>query len=155
MGTYNFRSVGKTTSDVQSQLLITTPTPHGVITPLRPGTQEGIFAMSYSLADQISYNLADLIKTNWGERLGQYDFGANLRPLLSEYASQDSFDSQAVERISGTVRRWMPYISLKDYFSELDKVQQNKLSVIRLKITYDVPALDISDKAIQVILYVL
>lgn len=155
MGKFNFRSVGKTTSDIQTQTLTPTPTPLGIKTPLREGTQEGIFAMTYTLSDQVGYNLVDLIKTNWGERVGFYDFGANLRPILSEYVSQESFDAQAVERISGAVKRWMPYVSLKDYISELDRVESSGTSVIKIKITYDIPALNVFNKAVQVILYVL
>ena len=111
--------------------------------------------MNYTLAEQVRDNLRNLILTNWGERLGFYDFGANLRPLTTEYVSQDGFDSQAIERISGTVNRWMPYVSLEDYASTVESSENNNLSIIKLAITYSIPALNVQKHVLEVVLYVL
>lgn len=156
MGTISFRSVGTTRSTRKDNALNVTATPIGIKTPLIPGGDEGIFAMNYVLADQVHDNLRNLLMTNFGERLGLYDFGANLRPLLSEYVSQEDFDASAVERISGAVSRWMPYISLENFLSEINRNGNSTgLAVIRLTITYNIPTLNVLRRALEVTLYVL
>jgi phage baseplate assembly protein W len=105
------------------------------------------------LIDQLSDNLRNLILTNWGERLGNYGFGANLRPLMSDLVSLDDFDTQAIGRIKAAVSRWMPYIDLQDFTSSIDRTQNKNTAVVQLTITYNVPSLKIKDKKLQVALY--
>jgi len=155
MATYNFKSVGITDENRTKQQLTTTPVPVGIKTPLRPGQADGIFALNYSLADQMHDNLRNLLLTNWGERLGFYDFGANLRPLTAEFVSEDDFDSQAITRINGAVRRWMPYISLEDYVSTVNHTQNKNTGIIQLTVSYSIPALNVKNKQLVIVLYVM
>lgn len=158
MGEISFKSVGTTRKERQENALDSTSLPIGIKTPLQPGGDEGIFKMNYNLPDQIHDNIRNLLLTNWGERLGLYDFGANLRPLLSEYVSQDSFDAQAVERISAAVSRWMPYVSLENFLSEVDRnanTSSGGTAVVRLTITYSIPTLNVVNRALEVTMYVL
>lgn len=155
MGTYSFKSSGRTSEQTLIETINRTVVPIGIMTPLRPGT-DSIFAMHTSLPDQVHNNLRDLLVTNWGERLMLYDFGANLRPLTTELVAQDDFDAEAVKRISTAVARWMPYVSLEDFVSEIDRSENNtNVGVIRITITYTVPALQVGRKALQVALYVI
>lgn len=155
MGAFSFKSSGKTQEQQLIEAINKTVVPIGIKTPLRLGGQDGIFAMHTSLADQVHDNLRNLLLTNWGERLGLYDFGSNLRPLVADFASQDDFDAKAVERINQSVSRWMPYVSLDNFLSEVDRTENKNTGVIRLTITYTVPALKTGPRAIQVTLYVL
>ena len=155
MGSYSFKSVGQTFVQKQETTTTTTALPIGIKTPLTLGTIEGIFAMHYTLADQVHDNLRNLLLTNWGERLVQYKLGANLRELLSDYATQDDFDSQAIERINAAVQRWMPYVNLQDYLSEIIHEQSSGMGAIRLTITYGIPSLKVEKRALQLTLRVL
>lgn len=153
MGSFNFRSVGKTQQTKASEQLVSTPIPIGIKTPLQLGGQEGIFAMHFDLADQVHDNFRNLLLTNWGERLGFYNFGANLRPLSTEFTTLDDFDSQALERISGAVAKWMPFITLDSFVSEIDRTENKNTAVIRFTVIYDIPQLGVSKRAMQVTLY--
>jgi phage baseplate assembly protein W len=153
MGSYSFKSSGKTTEQQLIEQLTNSPIPIGIKTPLRLGTDAGIFDMHYSLPDQVHDNLRNLILTNWGEHLGIYDFGANLRPITSEFTTQDDFDSQAVERINQAVSRWMPFVSLEDFVSEVDRTENKNTAVVKLTVTYTIPALQTGKRALQVTLY--
>lgn len=155
MGSFSFKSVGTTTDAQASTQLTTTQSPVGILTPLQLGTAESLFEMSYTLADQVHDNLRNLILTNWGERLGLYAFGGNLRPLTTEFTTQDDFDAQAVTRISTAVGKWMPYVSLEDFLSQTNRNGNKNTAVIDLTITYSIPALNVSKRALQVTLYVL
>lgn len=157
MAAISFKSSGKTKEETLVNKLNNSPVPIGIQTPLRPGDGE-IFAVNYSLSDQVHNNLKDLILTNWGERLALFDFGANLKELLSEFVSQDDFDSKAVERISGTVKKWMPFISLETFETKIDNhanANSSGTAVVKLMVFYSVPALQINNKSLEITLNVM
>jgi phage baseplate assembly protein W len=152
MTTISFKSSGKTREDRLAQALIQSPTAVGIVTPLRLGSDE-IFLTNFNLATQVADNLRNLVLTNWGERLCLYDYGANLRPLTTEFSTQDNFDAQAVERISGAVQRWMPFITLETFESRIDRINNKNTAIIKLMITYNIPSLNVFKKTLEVTLY--
>jgi phage baseplate assembly protein W len=155
MATYNFKSAGKTQEQTAIEEVKSTIIPYGIKTPLQLGSSEGIFSMNYSLEDQFADNLRNLLLTNWGERLGLYQFGANLRPLTTEYVSQDDFDSKAIENIKRAVGKWMPFIDLENFTSTVNRQENTNTGIIQISVTYNIPALDVKGKAVQIVLYVI
>jgi hypothetical protein len=93
--------------------------------------------------------------TNWGERLGFYYFGANLRDLTSELSSLDAFDGEAIQRIKDSVSTWMPFVSLKDFSSRFDREENENVGILKIAITYNVPQLKIENRALQISLHVI
>lgn len=154
MGAYSFKSSGLTQEQQLVETLTKSAVPIGIKTPLRLGT-DFIFDMHLTLADQVHDNLRNLLQTNWGERLGLYDFGANLRPLVTEFSSQDDFDAQAIQRITNAVTRWMPFVSLDEFLSEVDRTENKNTGVINVTVTYTVPALQSGKRSLRVTLYVI
>lgn len=152
MGSFSFKSSGVTATDAAANALATTPTPIGIKTPLSLGNDD-LLSMNFSLATQLTDNLRNLILTNFGERLGFYDFGANLRPLMTDLVSLDDFDSQAISSIRTATQRWMPYIDLQDFLSEPVRQQNGSTAVIRLVITFDIPDLNVRGRKLEVTLY--
>ena len=156
MVTYSFKSVGKTKQAQESDQPEASLVPYGIKTPLTLGSRgEGLFSMNFNIADQLADNLRNLLLTNWGERLGQYYFGANLRPLVAEYSSQVDFDNKAINRIRIAVERWMPFITLDTFESTVDRTENKNTAVIKIKINYTVPVLVDDKRAIEIVLYVL
>jgi len=153
MATYSFKSSGKTQDAVVTETTVKTLTPFGIKTPLQLSTTDGIFAMNYSLEDQFADNLRNLLLTNWGERLGLYKFGANLGPLTTELSSQDNFDNMAIERIKSAVSAWMPFIDLENFSSVVDHNENKNTAVIKVTVTYNIPALSVTGKSLQIVLY--
>lgn len=153
MATYSFKSVGKTQSQINDETLRSSLIPYGIKTPLRISESDGIFEMNYSLAEQFTDNLRNLLLTNWGERLGLYNFGANLRPLTMDFSSQDDFDSEAIARIKSAVEKWMPFIDLEDFSSIVDRNENKNTAIIKINITYNIPLLNVKKKGLQIVLY--
>lgn len=154
----SFKSVGKTSEQTRKESETTTATivPIGIVTPLRLGSRsEGIFKMTSDLSDVIADNLRNLILTNWGERLGQYSFGANLRSLTTEIVSQENFDSEAMTRIKVAAEKWMPYVSLIDFNSNIDHQFRTTTGKISLDITYTVPGVQDTPRSLRVDLYII
>jgi phage baseplate assembly protein W len=154
MATYSFKSSGKTREQANLESVFRSTIPVGIKTPLKIGGETGIFEMHTKMSEQMADNLRNLLLTNWGERLGLYNFGANLRPLTTEYVNQDDFDQQAIDRIREAVNKWMPYIDLVDFMSEIDRTENKNTGVIKIKVSYNIPVLQVTNKAIQVVLYV-
>lgn len=154
MGSFNFKSSGRTQEQRIIENLVQSPTAIGIKTPLQIGNND-FLDMHYNVADQMHDNLRNLLLTNWGERLGQYKFGANLRQLTSEFVNQDNFDSSAIENIRNAVGTWMPFIDLEDFISEVDRLENKNTGVIRITITYNIQSLNVIKRTLQVTLYVL
>jgi phage baseplate assembly protein W len=154
MGVFNFKSVGKTQEQKLVEEIESTKTPIGIKTPLQLGDDgKEIFVTYNNLADTVHDNLRNLLLTNWGERLGLYDFGANLRSLTTEYASSDDFDNKAIAQISNAVSRWMSYVALENYISTVHKIKN--LNVITITITYNIISLGVTSRKLEINLYVI
>ena len=156
MGQFNFKSSGTTKSQslINAAAVPQSPPVIGILTPLALDTTNGnLLVTSTDLAVQLADNLRNLILTNWGERLGLYKFGANLRPLMTDLVSLDDFDSKAVTLIRQAVQRWMPYIDLQSFESNTTHVDNKQTAIILLLITYNIPTLGVKNKKLQVTLY--
>jgi phage baseplate assembly protein W len=154
MSVYNFKSSGKTAVKSKEEIPAFTKNPVGIKTPLRLN-DNNLFAMHYDNADQVHDNLRNLLLTNWGERLGFYYFGANLRDLTSELSSLDAFDNEAIQRIKDSVSTWMPFVSLKDFSSRFDREENENVGILKIAITYNVPQLKIENRALQISLHII
>ncbi len=159
MAAIKFKSSGVQTDNPDLIRKIETP-PVGIKTPVELGMgRSGIFQMNFNSIDQVADNLKNLVLTNFGERLGNYYYGANLRPLTAEVSNQEDFDAEAMLRIQTAVRNFMPYVELETFNSNFDKFSRptegssSGISIITLTVKYAVPQLRVSGKGIDVSLY--
>lgn len=159
---FKFKSSGinlKTVSDFRDKSPIQEQKINiGIKTPLQLGNTNGeIFSMHTELSDQFSDNLKNLLLTNHGERLGIYDFGANLRELLTNY--DDGFESQAVERITTAVNKWMPFVNLLDFSTAINENKNfepnSGIASITITIKYSIPELENRERILKVNLFVI
>jgi len=137
------------------------PKPYGIKTPLQIGEgRSGIFQMHFNPVEQIDDNLKNLILTNSGERIGNYGYGANLRPLLSELNNIMDFDSVAMESISTAVRKFMPFIELSTFASDVGGTQNAvpgpqegvpvSMTKVNIVVKYSVPKLRLGERALSI-----
>lgn len=161
MAKFNFKSSGinieKVKSNSEKKSLQTTPTQKvGIKSPLELGNGD-LFKMHTDLLEQITDNLKNLILTNYGERLGLYDFGANLRDVLTEYNSdiQDNYDDIVTDRISSAVEKWMPYVNIGELSITPEKNTINGLAVLAIKLTFTVNGISSNNKELKVRLFVI
>ena len=150
---YSFKSVGVTSATQVEEVEEVEKLPIGIKTPIslsRDG--HGVFNMHKDLGKQLSDNLRNLIMTNHGERLGFYDFGANLRPLLFDLGT-DKADTEAIIRIRQTVAKYMPFISLEEFQVFVDREDNKQVAKIGINITYRIPRLDSALRSLEVIMY--
>lgn len=150
---YSFKSVGQTSQEAAEQRAITTRKPPiGIKTPIQFSTSDGLFDMHTVALDNIRDNLKNLLLTNHGERVGLYDFGANLSPLLFNLGTED-FDAEAIRRISAALRKYMPFVEPQTFEPFTLGASEQDLSMTGIRITYSIPKLNVLDQKIEVILH--
>jgi len=126
----------------------------GIKTPLSFGSgRDGIFAMHKSLKDQIKDNFINMLKTNRGQRLGNYSFGANLEGLAFELAT-DEIESDAINRINATISKFMPYITLNNFEAFTEHFDNSHVARVGIRVTYSIPNLGVANEQVEVILKV-
>lgn len=154
---FNFKNTGqsviKALEDVKVAKEVSAQRPFGIMTPLRHSIdREGIFEMNYDLGDQLADNLRNLVQTNHGERLGHFDFGANLRPLSMEILGQEKFESEAMSRIGRSVAKFLPFVQLKTMIVLKERETKDSLPQVIVQIQYTVPKANSKTRAIDVII---
>lgn len=152
----SFKDVGIEDYQENNRLEETQSLPIGIKTPLELDYSNGtMFKMHYNLPDQISDNLRNLILTNRGERLGFYDFGANIRPILSEFDKKVEFDQEVMRRIKKAVLTYMPFVELIGYESKGIGLNKESIGYVRLLIAYSVPQAGLRELLLEVDMYVM
>ena len=113
-------------------------TPLGLVTPLRPAQVDGsTFEMHFDIKRLLRDNLRNLLATNWGERLGEWDFGANLVEFAMELEPDDGTDPLR-ERVFLTITRWMPFLTVSDV-QVLFADNEPSLAEFDLRVIYEAP----------------
>ena len=152
---YSFKSSGETPSKVRernSQQEVLRP-PIGIKTPLELGSgADGLLKMHRDFLTTISDNLRNLLLTNKGERLLDYEFGANLKELCFELGT-DEADAEAIDRIRTSVGRYLPYVNLETFETFTQPSIDRGVARVGIRITYKVPQASQELKKIEVILY--
>jgi phage baseplate assembly protein W len=163
--TRSFKSVGTLkTARKFAKGSVADPRPIGIKTPLRAGDgRTDLFDCHFFMPETIQDNLKNLILTNSGERLGKSSFGADLRELTTELTAKESFETEAMLRISLQVEKFMPYIELETF--ETDLMQEGNvlryaesdlkrgLGKITLTLKYNVPNLNVMNRTLKVNIY--
>jgi len=151
---YSFKSAGNNVSDIEKVEIepVQKRPPLGIKTPIEMSVNEGVFTMHTDIAKLISDNLRNLIMTNHGERLGFYDFGADLRPLLFNLG-QEAADTQAIENIKKSVGKYMPFVALSNFQVFVDRDDNKEVAKVAVQITYQIPKLDNLTRSIEVMLF--
>lgn len=97
----------------------------------------GFFETTKTPLEATRENLKSLLLTNWGERVGHYRMGCNLKEFLFENISSEETKSKIAERILNQIETWLPFVgisTLNILTSEDDSsILENSL---RIKITF-------------------
>jgi phage baseplate assembly protein W len=151
---FNFKSSGTKKRDRRFTKEVDLSRPIGIKTPMSIG--DDIFKMHKDPVSQLADNFRNLILTNYGERLGNYSFGTNLKALVYEYSNQPNFNSIVSQQIENSVQKFIPQIKIKNVTSEI--INQNEknslnslgLAKVTLKIVYFIPILNSRDLGLEV-----
>lgn len=123
----------------------------GLTTPLSLAKTRGtLFNQSTDLAIQVIDNFKNMLYTNYGERLGRFDFGANLRSLLAERTSQADWDIQALKMINATTEKYMPYITVDAVETESLPPVNDAISRLNVTVIFSIPKLNVNQRKFNI-----
>jgi len=130
--------------------------PIGIKTPVELDySGVGLFKMHTDIKEQIADNLRNLILTNWGERLGNYFFGSNLKPLVVDFSHKEDFDNEAMLRINTAITKWMPFVLPVAFESYFDRINNDSTGIDKITLVYSVPTANITNAKLEVTLFVI
>jgi phage baseplate assembly protein W len=140
------------TQRVQTQV-ISTPIPYGVVTPLQLPNKTGeTLKTTTDIVEGVVDNFKNMLLTNYGERLGKPNFGANLNALLAERVSQEEWNLQASNQIRTTTQIYMPYITITSISSGIIKAENDGFSRTLISVIFSIPAVGVQDKRADITL---
>lgn len=186
MSGFNFKSAGKKINNRKFTNIpasFTQLQPIGIKTPLqiKPGSGD-LYETHSAPEDQLKDNLKNFLLTNNGERLGRYNYGANLSQYLFELTSLENFESQLVEQVVNKVRKNFSGITLTntEVFLLEGKIQNKKaldqlhfynkqfdnkdrkineyragesIAKIKIVVEFAIPSLNIKNQKVEAILF--
>jgi phage baseplate assembly protein W len=140
------------TSRVQTQV-ISTPIPYGVVTPLQLPNKTGeTLRTTTDIVEGVVDNFKNMLLTNYGERIGKPDFGANLSSLLTERVSQEEWNSQAASLIRKTTQVYMPYITIMSVAAGIISAGNDGFSRTLISVIFSIPAIGVQNKRVDITL---
>tara|TARA_R110001599_G_scaffold280101_1_gene481307 strand:+ start:1318 stop:1809 length:492 start_codon:yes stop_codon:yes gene_type:complete len=152
---FKFKSSGVRTTDHQFTKKPTTiDRPIGIKTPLEAG--DDMFKMHTSPIRQLTDNFRNLIMTNHGERLGIFNYGANLNSVVFEYSNSPNLEEAIGNVIIDVTKKYIPAITITDIshvlVDEIEKNELNKLGLakLRIRIEYRIPKFKSPQLALEV-----
>jgi len=151
---FKFKSSGVRTTNRRFERKKTVDRPIGIKTPIESG--DDFVKMHVSPIRQLSDNFRNLIMTNHGERLGMFDFGANLNSIVFEYSNSPNFEQMIEESIVNATQKFIPSIVITNaevmFVDESEKNSLNKLGLtkVRIRINYVIPKFKSPNLALEV-----
>ena len=186
MSSFNFKSAGKKIDNRKFTNIpasFTELQPIGIKTPLtiKKGSSD-LYEVHLSPEAQLKDNLKNFLLTNNGERLGRYNYGANLSQFLFELTTIENFESELVEQIVSKVTKNFSGLTLTNtnvfllegkiqnkmardqlhYYNKGFKNKDRKISEyksgesiakIKIMVEFAIPSLNITNQKVEAILF--
>ena len=147
-----FKNVGKSLNSVErnkfkKKSLEAYEKPIGIDFPLRSKSNknETLFGMTYNLNDQIKVNLLNLLTTTKGEFICNPEFGTTLSYLYNQ-TNIENVDEVAMNDIKSAIDAFMPFVTLKEFYSEKIAATQESSGYNLIKVKYEVDNVNISNE---------
>lgn len=109
--------------------------PFGFALPFSVATGSlGHFEMTNDELSAVKENLKSLLLTNWGERVGHYYLGCNLRQFIFEPIEVDELKEKIADRILSQIAMWIPYVRINNLnimtSSDDTTISENMLKIV-------------------------
>ncbi len=151
---FKFKSSGFRRDDRRFVPKKTVERPIGIKTPLEEG--DDLIKMHTSPVRQLADNFRNLVMTNNGERLGMFDYGANLNALLFEYSNNPDFENLVGQAIIESTNKFIPSINISGIsvlpidVNEKNDLNRIGLAKVKIRIDYTIPKFKSRNLALEV-----
>ena len=157
---FKFKSSGRRQDarELNSIERVSPPTDIGIKTPVTNRQGKAFFDTHSTIEDQLRDNMRNFIMTNYGERLGLPNFGANIYQLLFDFTSKDNFVELATKNIIEGAAIFFPSITIENVevlsLDRSEKFEANKksMAVVKLRVLFGLQELGIRNLGVDVLL---
>lgn len=113
----------------------------------------GYFEMTRDELSAVEQNVRSILLTNWGERVGRYYFGCNLRQFMFEPMDVDELKEKIADRITGQLRTWLPFVDI-DTLNILTVIDDSSIpeNCIKIKIAFSLNSRPDMTRTLEVII---
>ena len=154
---YNFSSVGELDEKAVKREELNNSNkkqiPIGIKVPLELGeNNDGFLKMFYTIEEAASNNFRNMLMTNHGERVGLYDFGADLHELAFDLGTEAG-DEEAIRRIRRTTTKYMPFVELLTFEPIILREDNEHVAKVGVRVGYKIGAISTKERQIEVVVY--
>lgn len=116
------------------------------VIPLQKNEEDGFYALTKTIVQNIKQNFKNLLLTSPGERVMQPTFGVGLKHFLFENNSFE-LQSEISDQINSQTEKYMPFVNIKEIqiFEEKDPLKIQFNNILSIRIFYSVPSRGIVD----------
>ena len=118
------------------------------VLPLQRSEQDGFYALTKTLPENIKQNFKNLVLTSPGERVMLPDFGVGVRDYLFEIPAKTTEDvqSEIFSKVTDQVAKYMPFIKINNIdFNEGPEDSISGKNVLSLSIFFSIPEINMVD----------
>lgn len=127
----------------------TTPTanqknPISIKSPLATSERFGAFDMYEDVISAVTAHIKNILLTNKGERLGNYNFGADVRRIIFE-SNIENVQDELARSIQDNISFYIPAVELlsMSIFTK-DQIQELGTSEVLLRVTFKIKGININ-----------
>jgi phage baseplate assembly protein W len=184
MSSFNFKSSGK---KITNRKFTNIPKsfielkPIGIKTPLEIKNTADLYKMHTSPEDQFKDNIKNFLLTNAGERLGRYNYGANLSQFLFDLSYVEEYKQNIINQITNSVtnsfsgivingvtvilkEETIESVKVLDHLSFTNKAfkresdivdskEPNQLAKIKILLEFSIPQLKLTNQKVEVTIF--
>lgn len=121
---------------------------YSAVLPLQRSDEDGYYALTKTLKENIRQNFKNLVLTSPGERIMLPDFGVGIRDYLFEIPAKpiEDVQSEIFSKVLDQTARYMPFVQIQGVdFSEQNNKSVSNEQVLTVRISFAVSDLKITD----------
>jgi phage baseplate assembly protein W len=184
MSSFNFKSSGK---KITNRKFTNVPRsfvelkPIGIKTPLEIKNTADLYKMHTSPEAQLKDNIKNFLLTNAGERLGRYNYGANLSQFLFDLSHVDEYKNDIITQVTNAISKNFSGIVInninvilqeesietikvldqlsftnKTFIKERENInthENNGLAKVKVLLEFSIPLLKITNQKVEVTIF--
>lgn len=149
--TFSYTSDGSDVGQDRTAPAVSQKNPISIKSPLSTSERFGAFDMYEDVVSAVTAHIKNILLTNKGERLGNYNFGADVRRIIFESNVGDVEDTLA-RSIQENISTYIPAVELLNMaIFTRDQINDIRANEILLRVTFKIKGININSSVNLVI----
>lgn len=149
--TFSYTADGSDVGQDRNTPTVNQKTPISIKSPMAVSDRFGAFDMYEDVISAVTAHVKNILLTNKGERLGNYNFGADVRRIIFESDVLNIEDALA-KSIQENITQFIPAVELLDMsIFTRDQINDLRLNEILLRVTFRIKGINLNSSVNLVI----